>query len=324
MSARKSGAAEHGFALVIVLWAGVLLSVIAASFAFSMRAETRLAGNMVERAKAQAIADAALHRGILGLLAHAPAARWVADGRSYELPFGQGRMHIRLHSENGKVDLNGAPEALVHGLLNALADNGEIADRDRAARIADAILDWRDSDSRARPNGAEDRHYTAGGQPFGARDGAFLSVAELNQVLGVDAEVFARLAPYITVYSWAPQVDPMTAPRNVLLAVPGLDAGLVDPFIAAREAYYASRTQEGDALAPRLPLELLSPGARYLSRADSRVYTVEARGELPGGTRATRRAVVQLTGDQRNPYSIVAWFDSAPESDLGDETANHQ
>lgn len=317
------GAAERGFALVIVLWAGVLLSVIAASFAFSMRTETRLAGNLVERAKAGAIADAAVRRGILGLLAEAPAARWVADGRPYELPFGEGRMRIRLLSENGKVDLNGAPEGLVHGLLNTLAERGEIADRDRAARIADAILDWRDPDNRARPSGAEDRHYAAGGQPFGARDGAFLSVAELNQVLGVDAEIFARLAPLITVYSWAPQVDPMTASRSVLLAVPGLDAGLVDAFIAAREAFYASRTEEGDAR-PRLPLELLSPGARYLSRADSRVYTVEARGELPGGTRATRRAVVQLTGDQRKPYSIVAWFDSIPESDSRDKTANHQ
>lgn len=306
--------AQRGFALVIVLWAGVLLSIIAASFAFSMRVETRLAGNLVERAKAQAIADAAIRRGILGLLAESPASRWVADGRPYELPFGEGLMRIRLFSDNGKVDLNGAPEALVHGLLSTLAESGEAEDRGQAARIADAILDWRDPDQRARPSGAEDRHYAAGGRPFGARDGAFLSVAELNQVLGVDAELFARLAPLVTVYSWAPQVDPMTAPRNVLLAVPGLDAGLVDRFMAARDAFYASRAEEGDA-PPRLPLELLSPGARYLSRAKSRVYTVEARGELPGGTRATRRVVVQLTGDQQKPYSIVAWFDSVPESE---------
>lgn len=306
---------NRGFALVIVLWTGVLLSVMAATFAFSMRVETRLAGNLVARTKAEAIAEAGIHRGILALLADAQQARWITDGRPYELAFGEGSMRIRLFSENGKVDLNGAPEALVHGLLRALAENGELADTRQAARVADAILDWRDSDNRVRPDGAEDGDYRASGRPFGSRDGAFLSVSELNQVLGVDADIYARLAPWVTVYSWAPQVDPMTAPRNVLLAVPGLDSALVDQFLAAREAMYAS--QDAGIEAPsRLPVELLSPGARYLSRAASKVYTVEARGELPGGTRSSRRAVIQMTGDARKPYSIVAWFDSVPEYDI--------
>ncbi len=306
---------QAGFALVIVLWAGVLLSVIAASFAFSMRIETRLAGNLVERVRAEAIADAGIRRGIVALLAGPAGPRWIADGRLYELPFGDGSMQIRLLSENGKIDLNGAPEALIRGLLRSLAESGEIADAGQAQRIAGAILDWRDPDKRARPDGAEDRHYKASGRAFGSRDGAFLSVAELTQVLPVDAQAYARLAPRMTVYSWAPQVDPMTASRQVLLAVPGLDASLVDPFIAAREATYAGQSEDGGAPV-RLPVELLSPGARYLSRADSRVYTVEAVGELSAGIRASRRAVVQLTGDARKPFTIVAWFDSIPDSEI--------
>lgn len=314
MRADLRSGTDRGFALVIVLWAGVLLSVIAASFAFSMRVETRLAGNLAERARASAIAEAGIRRGIVALLADPSDPRWVADGRLYELPFGDGSMQIRLLSENGKIDLNGAPEALVQGLLRSLAESGEISDARLASRIAGAILDWRDPDKRVRPDGAEDRNYKASGRPVGSRDGAFLSVAELGQVLGVDAEAYARLAPRLTVYSWAPQVDPMTASRQVLLAVPGLDAGLVDRFIAAREASYAERLAGGGG-SPRLPMELLSPGARYLSRAESRVYTVEAVGELPGGARASRRAVIQLTGDARKPFTIVAWFDSIPDSD---------
>ncbi len=318
MRFRTGSRSNRGFALVIVLWAGVLLSVIAASFAFSMRVETRLAGNLVERTKAEAIAEAGIQRGILALLADTQDAHWITDGRPYELAFGEGSMRIRLVSENGKVDLNGAPEALVHGLLRSLADNGELADTGQAARVADAILDWRDPDDRVRPGGAEDDSYTASGSPFGSRDGAFLSVSELNLVLGVDPDIYARLAPWVTVYSWAPQVDPMTAPRTVLLAVPGLDAGMVDQFLAAREAIYTSR-DSGDEAPSRLPVELLSPGARYLSRADSKVYTVEAQGELPGGTRSSRRAVIQMTGDARKPYSIVAWFDAIPDYDIATE-----
>jgi len=308
------GDRNRGFALVIVLWAGVLLSVIAASFAFSMRVETRLAGNLVERTQAQALADAGIQRGILALLANASGPRWVADGRLYTLPLGTGSMHIRLISENGKIDLNGAPEALIAGLLSSLAQRGELSDPQQAAEIAAAILDWRDSDQRVRPGGAEDADYRASGEPYGARDGAFLSVAELNLVLGVDAGTYARLAPWLTVYSWAPQVDPMTAPREVLLAIPGLDAGRVDSYIAARDALYAGQPEQARA-APRLPLEQLSPGARYLSRSDSKVYTVEAVGELSGGARASRRAVVQMTGDAHIPYAIVAWFDSIPDSE---------
>ena len=315
MRSRRQRGAQRGFALVIVLWAGVLLSVIAASFAFSMRIETRLAGNLVERARAQAIADAGIRRGIVALLAHGPGPRWIADGRLYELPFGDGTMGIRLLSENGKIDLNGAPEALIRGLLRALVKSGDIPDAGLAQHIAGAILDWRDPDTRARTDGAEDRHYKASERPFGSRDGAFLSVAELTQVLPVDARTYAQLAPRVTVYSWAPQVDPMTASRQVLLAIPGLDAGVVDRFMVARDAAYAAQWTDGEAPS-RLPMELLSPGARYLSRADSRVYTVEAVGELSTGARASRRAVIQLSGDARKPFSIVAWFDSIPDSEI--------
>lgn len=309
---RAIGSRARGFALVIVLWAGVLLSVIAAGFAFSMRVETRLVGNLVERARAQAIADAGIRRGILALLADPARRTWIADGRVHSLPLGDGTMHIRLISENGKIDLNGAPEALIRGLADALVRDGVLVDASRGSAVAGAILDWRDPDQRVRPGGAEDRNYAAAGRPYGARDGAFLSVAELNQVLGVDAKIYARLAPVVTVYSWAPQVDPMTASRAALLAVPGLDTGSVDAFIAAREAFYAAAA-EGGEVPGRLPLEQLSAGARYLSRGDSRVYTVEATGELPGGTRAGRRAVIQLTGDARAPFTIMAWFDSIPE-----------
>lgn len=298
----------RGFALVIVLWACVLLSVIAASFAFSMRVESRLAGNLTERTQAGAIADAGIRRGIIALLAKDAGSTWVADGRANELPFGPAKLRIRLQSENGKVDLNGAPDALIEGLLASLVKTGDLSDAEQATRIAAAILDWRDADHRVRSGGAEDGDYRAAKRPVGARDGAFLSVSELNQVLGVDSAVYARLAPYVTVYSWAPQVDPMTAPRGVLLAVPGLDSDRVDEFLTAREAL------TGDA-APRLPVELLSAGARYLSRAASSVYTVDSEAEMPGGARVGRRAVIQLTQDARRPYLIVAWFDSIPTAE---------
>ncbi|MDX1434390.1 MAG: type II secretion system protein GspK [Gammaproteobacteria bacterium] len=309
----------RGFALIIVLWAGVLLGIIATSFAFTMRTETQLTANTVQLARARALADAGIELGILSLIQPPRGTvRWLTDGRVYTSALAGGTVRVRLLSENGKIDLNSAPEGLIVGLLESLADVDALAlSADEAHGIADAIIDWRDADSRRRPRGAEDADYRGAGRAYGARDGAFLSVAELNQVLGMRADVYAALAPVVTVDSWMPQIDPGTASRRALLAVPGLDAGSVDAFLAMREAAYAGAEQgaaeERDET--RLPLELLSAGARYLSRAKSRVYTVEAEGELADGARARRRAVGRLTGDGNRPYTIVAWLDTVPDAE---------
>jgi general secretion pathway protein K len=311
---RRRSTPNDGFALVIVLWAGVLLSAVAASFALDMRAETRRAGDLLARAKAEAIADAGVRRGIVALLSDSSGPRRESGGSVYELPFADGSMRIRMTSEEGKIDLNRAPDALIEGLLRALFESGELDSETRAASIADAILDWRDTDQWVRTYGAEDRTYAASGIALGARDGPFLSVTELNLVLGVDAEVFARLAPWVTVHSRSSQVDPVTAPRTVLLAVPGLDAETVDRFIAARNAW---RAGEGTVREGRghLPVEMLSAGERFLSANEARVYTIDAVGVLPDGARASRRAVVQLTGLARKPFTTIAWFDAIPDSE---------
>ena len=165
---------------------------------------------------AEAIADAGIRRGIVALLANPSEPRRESGGSLYELPFAGGSMRIRMTSEEGKIDLNAAPDELIQGLLRALFESGEIISAARAAHIADAILDWRDEDQWVRTYGAEDRTYAANGISLGARDGPFLSVAELNLVLGVDAESFAHLAPWVTVHSRSSRVDPVTAPRTVV------------------------------------------------------------------------------------------------------------
>ena len=63
-----------------------------------------------------------------------------------------------------------------------------------------------------------------------------------------------------------------------------------------------------------MPVELLASGMRYLSASDARIYAIDAVGVLPDGTRASRRAIIQLTGRARKPYATVAWFDAIPDS----------
>ena len=57
---RAPGSARgaRGLALVTVLWVLVLLALIAASFTLTTRTEVNLARNLVDNAKAEALADA--------------------------------------------------------------------------------------------------------------------------------------------------------------------------------------------------------------------------------------------------------------------------
>jgi general secretion pathway protein K len=287
---------SRGMALVVVLWTLGLLSVIAVSFAFEMRVETSSTTHFVQRAQAAALAEAAIERGILDLLVPPEEAQWKRDGTLYQIPFGEDELRIALISEASKIDLNAAADELIHGLLLSFAEKSV------ASAVADAILDWRDPDHDRRAQGAEDADYVAAGRPYGARDSAFLTVEELDQLLPMSRAVYQRLVPLVTAYSGLARVDPMTASRDVLLAIPGLEPSRVDEFLEIRDQ--AAETGQ-------LPsLSLLDQGNTYLGSGRSRVYTVLGEGRVAGEVTAGRRAVVKLTGNPKRPYSIIAWSTS--------------
>ena len=65
---RMPGRHERGFALLLVIWVLAILAVLAAGFAASTRSETRLARNLLEAARAQALAEAGIVRASASLL----------------------------------------------------------------------------------------------------------------------------------------------------------------------------------------------------------------------------------------------------------------
>lgn len=326
---------QHGIALIVVLWASALLSVVAASFVFAMRTEAGITINTVDRAKAKALAEAGIMRAIMGLTERERDLRWASDGRLYSLRLATGEIRISVQSEKGKIDINRAPSALIEGLLSSLENGAEMYGPGGSRGLSHALLDWRDRDDKVRPEGAERKDYEAAQMPFIPQNRAFLSVAELNQVIGMTDKVYQELKELVTVHSFSSRIDPATASRNVLLAVPGLDAAAVDAFLVARAEILAAESQQapasGDANAaaktqargttgrrgrePALPLNMLQAGRRYLSRAKSNVYTVTAEGRTPDGTRVVRKAIVRVTRSKRRPYVILAWGDGVLPSE---------
>lgn len=313
--------AQRGLALVIALWAGALMAVMAAAFAFSVRSEVRIATAAVGAAQAQSLAEAGISRAILGLATSNRDERWTADDREYRLSLPEGEVRVRATQENARIDLNAAPRALLTGLVNSvlarLDDEGVDVD---SREIVDAILDWRDSNDTRRLNGAEDAEYRRAGLTYGAGDRPFLSVEELQRVLGVTDVIYQAMAPLLTVFSSSPRVDPLLAERDVLAAVPGLSAEAIDRFIAARDTLVAQA--QGDELLERdrralsrrvlLLARGLSPTAsRYLASGRAAVYTLVAQGRTASGATAVREVTVRVTASRSRPVQVLTWRESA-------------
>jgi general secretion pathway protein K len=156
---------------------------------------------------------------------------WEADGARHEWVFDGVKMHIRMMDERSRVDLNAASAELLEGLMRSAG-----VEEDLIPAVRDAIIDWRDSDNVRLLDGAEDDDYSSLDMGYGAKDGDFDSVAELQLVMGVTPEVFNLLAPHLTVYSGNARVSPVAADRVVLGAFPDSTEESVEAYIAERNA----------------------------------------------------------------------------------------
>lgn len=297
---------QHGVALLVVLWASALLTIMLGAFAISMRTEGLQARHQFDQARARYAAEAGIARAVYGMAISDPKRRWVADGRPYRFQFDRARVTVRILSESGKVDLNHATPQLLDGLFRAAGLNA-----DRAEALRDAVLDWRDADDATRPNGAERAQYRQDGRKYGPRNGPFLSIEELQMVLGMTPALYQKLAPAVTVWSGRNMPVVGSAPALVLQALPGIDAQRASEYVHLRQ-------QRQSAFDPLPPL----PGGVVAMGGDSSSDAIHVEARLPNGTGAALDAVVRRTGNapNRKPYSVLHWTWRAPGADASGGT----
>jgi general secretion pathway protein K len=292
---------QRGVALVLVLWVSVLLTVVASSFIVERRTETIIVRNSALLARAEAAADAGVHRGIYDMYrSDNPPERWKRDGTVQEWSFDSIPVRVELRDESAKIDINTASEPLLRGLLTSSGLN----DAD-AAKLLDAILDWRDPDTLKRPNGAEEPDYRDAGLPYKPANSAFQAIEELQLVLGMRPELYRRLAPSITVFSRQAGVNPQIASREVLLAIPGLTPETVDRYLADRE----------EARRQGLPLPAL-PQAGGMASGMGMVASIRSEARLDDGTLFVREAVALLRPVPRKAVTFISWRESTAGSVL--------
>ena len=281
---------ERGAALLLVLWLIALLTALIGAFALTARVEALQGKVLSGGAQAQELARAGVEYSLVRLADTEPTTRWLPDGRSYRWSYAGSEVELQIVDETGKVDLNQAGQPLLAALMQAVG-----SEREQAERVAAAILDWRDPDPLTQVNGgAEDPDYAAAGRPYGAKDAPFETVAEVEQVLGMTPELYARLEPHLTLYSGRGEPDPTYAQGPVLTAM-GLDA----------TTHLSQR---------RSPLP--GAGAAQLVGGGSGTYSIDSRARLDEGRVAVLRTVVRA-GSGSVPgsvYTALRWQEgTAPQ-----------
>ena len=274
---RNRPARMRGVALLLVLWLVLLLAGIVAAFALSARVESTSVNGLARGVRAAQAARAGIELAVARMSDPEPQRRWTPDGSPHAFTLGDAEVEVAVRDENAKIDLNGAPLDLLARLFEQLGEP-----RDAANRLAGAIVDWRDPDSLTQPGGgAEDADYAAAGLEGGAKDAPFETVAEVEQVLGMRPDLYARAAPHLTVHSGNARPD----------------ARFADPVVRAALGLPPAETAAGG------PLPVGGSGT----------YSIDSRARLTDGRSAHLSVVVRVGGNALpgSTYTPLRWQDEA-------------
>ncbi|MGN6152639.1 MAG: general secretion pathway protein GspK [Lysobacteraceae bacterium] len=280
---RRPRRSASGAALLLVIWLIALLTAVVGAFAMAARVEYLQGRTLSDGVVADEAARAGLEYAMTRVVDLDQTRQWLPDGRDYDWQYGDADVKITITDESGKIDLNAADLDLLAGLMQA-----EGVERTPARKLAAAIMDWRDPDTLTQAEGGgEDGDYASAGLPYGAKDAPFETVAELQLVLGMTPELFAKLAPHLTVYSGQGRPNEQYADAKVLQAM-GIDA---DRTLAERRR-------------PRQPGE-----SAPLVGAGTGTYSIDSRARLRSGRVSVLRAVVRAgnSGLPGSAYTPLRW-----------------
>lgn len=194
----RGKSAQSGFALLIVLWTIVLLTLLVSHIEAAGRGEAQLALNLRRSAALQAQADGAIAVGAFHLLDQS-AGHWAADGQLHALRVQKDqftdRILVRIVDQSGKINLNSAPVPLLKSLVTAVG-----LDPAMAGTIAANIGAWRFPSGAVPAAGSVAAQYKAAGRDYGPPNAPFESLSELGLVLGMTPRLLELLRPHLTLF----------------------------------------------------------------------------------------------------------------------------
>jgi type II secretory pathway component PulK len=301
---------QRGSALVIAL-VFFLVGTAVAVFILSigedlLRAEMRLE----EKLQAKLEAESHLDRLIFAGVDAEREGRKLTVDSAYHLPgfpeeldlTGQpisvGSTTIRLYDPGRGFSVNLLAGEAFRRFLVILG-----AEEDRAAVIAAAYEDWVDEDSRPRLNGAERGWYLNHRGPGAVpRDMRQVSAPdELRLLRGMDASLFERLRPYLSVGGKG-EVNLNAAPAPVLAACLDIPLEQAERAVRWREENGRFTGPELERLTGRRPTPFSGTGT--LTGTGGEVLDIEIETEV-GRARERIHAVVDYTSDEDGFVTVL-------------------
>ncbi|HET7932184.1 MAG TPA: type II secretion system protein GspK [Rhodanobacteraceae bacterium] len=280
-------ARERGTALLLVLWVTVLLAALLAGVAAATRSHGEAALYGSEHVRAELAAQAGLAHAVAGLGAQSQAERWIPDGRAYHFDFDGAKVSVRVVDVGGLFDLNATPPDMLQRLFVAAG-----ADAALANQMAGTIAGWR-----APPRGVGDVAH-----------GPIRSLDQLAALPGVDAALFTKLQPAVTVFSGRNFPDASYAGPIALEALRGISAGAAETLVRDRRARPAG-AGAGNGVATGAVA-----GGALVAGYGGTVERVFASAVLPDGTRADLDVTLRLalTAASARPYKVLDWRPASP------------
>jgi len=284
---------QSGVALVMVLWILLLVTISTGAYTLMARMDQLEAHTVLWSTRARLAAEAGMNMAVLSLRDPEEDARWIADGRPYELEFADARIEVSVTDERGKVDINNADEET---LINLFINNG--LDEDDAALLAAAVLDWTDADEMTRPNGAEAEEYASAGLPGGPANRHFIMPEEMLQVIGLPWELYKKMEPGLTVWSDGARPNPAFAPVEALLALPEINPEVAAEFVNDR---HSQNINEDVSLS-------LPNGQVAMATGRGLTYSIVSKATMPNGVWDQIETTIKLGATSNGqPFKILRW-----------------
>lgn len=310
---------ESGVVLVAVLAGILLLTMITFALSSSVRVTSEEMQEGKERLQAYYLARGAVFTTswLLSQMSDDPKSVLHPGQQSVDSSFANGRVHVDLTDEGGKIDLNQVQEPLLENLLMALG-----YDLDTARPVATSIVDWRNPSSLARWERAQASGNLLEYDPSQSMQSRYKGVEELLLVPGVKPELFyghyvrlkdgkfqrlPGLVDCVTVDSGSPRVNINYAPYPVLVAVTEMNTRTADYILEGRsQKPFASL----DEVTREFPASLTDDALSRLTTQQGGVFTLLVTGQANSGIVSRIRTVVKFRGLQNRPFQILRWKDS--------------
>ena len=264
---------DHGFAMVVAVTALAAFAFISFEVLAADRGVIAGVSARVEQARLAAAADAGMMMAIHGLAQEDASQRWAIDGRSREVTFRGVGLLITLQDERGKAPLDGLNPAQSRALFQ-----GAGASDDRLDALVDELRDFQSADDDQTVASAPTEAQDLSTAPL--RRGGFRTVGDLMVLKDMDANLYARIAPAVTVFF--EESGPF-------------ERGHASPLAAATMRATENDSPEDEQLGQSVDDERPTESVEDENMI-GRSVTVNVIARGPGGTQTHRMAIVELTG----------------------------